>query len=566
MAAHIDLPVAVGGGEDRLSDLPDGILEHVLSFLPAEDAVRSSVLSRRWRGAWARASALNLSDARHQHQGRFLAFARAVLARYGARDIPALNVAIGFASSVGPRSGTAAAWLRDAMERVVGSISVSVTAPGPMDRPLVLPRRLRATSISLTLSGDLYENGELVLPEQPCEAAAFGSLVELNLSRARLQGGSSLGEFLSSCCPRLRLLRLCRVSDGRHRHVPWPMALRMDQLEELELYGIESLSELQVVAANLRVLVVRHCFHSLAQWDTDTAVQISAPRLQNITWLGGLPRRLSFLTDCRCVQRLALGFQSYEFDGRGFQRRGNAMQLLEMCPGASHLNVCIDTSDGAVRPTLPVDLQIPHIPNIRSLSLRIAGSLCFVDYHITPSVFFFLRQCLNLTRLHIDLSTLHQASQSDQDHLVLPDEYENLKKPQQSSDRDLWKGWRDHLQLGLLQEIRISGFMGSDREMELADLLFGVRAARPALERISVTFPPIGRLPDGSLMWGVDGSRPAFERISLSIGELMELMDGIAVKMKSQFPLMGGRWESNATKGVTWTRMSLICNGIAPLQ
>ncbi|CAL5086330.1 unnamed protein product [Urochloa decumbens] len=324
MAAHVDLPVAGGGGDDRLSDLPEGIIELVLSFLPAEDAVSSSLISRRWRGAWAHAAALNLSDARHQQQGRFLAFAHAVLARYGARDIPALNVAIGCASSLGPRSGTGAAWLREAMERVVGSISVSVTTPGPMDQPLVLPRRLRATSISLTLSGVLYENGELVLPEQPCEAAAaFGSLVELNVSRARLQGGGSLGEFLSSCCPQLRLLRLCRVSDGRHRHVPWPMALRMDQLEELELYGIESFSELQVVAANLRVLVVRHCFHySLAQWDTDTAVQISAPRLQNITWLGGLPRRLSFLTDCRCVQRLALAFKSYEFDGRGVPGAG----------------------------------------------------------------------------------------------------------------------------------------------------------------------------------------------------------------------------------------------------
>jgi hypothetical protein len=38
---------AGGGGEDRLSDLPDGILELVLSFLPAADAARTSVLSRR---------------------------------------------------------------------------------------------------------------------------------------------------------------------------------------------------------------------------------------------------------------------------------------------------------------------------------------------------------------------------------------------------------------------------------------------------------------------------------------------------------------------------------------
>ncbi|XP_012699197.1 putative F-box/LRR-repeat protein At5g02700 [Setaria italica] len=247
--ASTSYAVGGGGGGDRFSALPEGIIDHILSFLPAEDAVRSSVLSGLWRGDWAHAPALNLSDERHQ--GRFLAFARAVLSRYGAPDIPALNVAIGCESNLGP--GTAA-WLRDAMERAVGSISVSVTAPVPMDR-LTLPRRLRAKSISLTLSS-MYENADLVLPDEPCETVAFGSLVELNLSRARLQGGGgvSLGEFLSSCCPCLRLLRL-------------------------------------------------------SKWDTDNVVQISAPRLHNISWLGGLPGHLSFLTDCRCVQRLALGFK-----------------------------------------------------------------------------------------------------------------------------------------------------------------------------------------------------------------------------------------------------------------
>ncbi|CAN6205663.1 unnamed protein product [Urochloa humidicola] len=503
MAAHVDLPVAAAGGDDRLSDLPGEIIEHILSFLPAEDAVRSSVLSRRWRGAWAHAPALNLSDEHHQGR-RFPAFAGAVLARYGAPDIPELNVAIGCTHSLGDRT---AAWLRGAMERVVGSISVSVTAPAPMGR-LDLPRRLRANSISLALSGVLPEHGELVLPE-PRETAAFGGLVELNLSRARVQGGGSLGEFLSSCCPRLRLLRLKKVSDGRHRHVPWPMEIRMDELEKLELDGVQSFSKLQVVAPNLRVLAVHYCFDCLAQWSIDTVVQISAPRLENIGWSGSLPKHLSFLTDCRSVQRLILSFKSYELNDRVHQG-GNAMRLLEMCTGASHLSAGVDVSRGSYIPTLSMVArlvlsrafecvqdweQTPRLPNIRTLSLRTVGILRSKDCHIAPSIFFFLGQCPNLKRLHINLSMLHQFSVSGHDHLVLPDEYETWKKPQLSSDWDLWKGWRDHVQLGLLQEIRISGFMGSDREMELADLLFGVRAARPALERISVSFPPIGAAP-----------------------------------------------------------------------
>ncbi|OEL28337.1 hypothetical protein BAE44_0010645 [Dichanthelium oligosanthes] len=39
--------------EDRLSDLPDGVVGHVLSFLSAQEAARAAVLSRRYRHAFA---------------------------------------------------------------------------------------------------------------------------------------------------------------------------------------------------------------------------------------------------------------------------------------------------------------------------------------------------------------------------------------------------------------------------------------------------------------------------------------------------------------------------------
>lgn len=42
-----------GAPEDRLSDLPDGVLGHVLSFLDAKQAGRAAVLSRRYRHAFA---------------------------------------------------------------------------------------------------------------------------------------------------------------------------------------------------------------------------------------------------------------------------------------------------------------------------------------------------------------------------------------------------------------------------------------------------------------------------------------------------------------------------------
>ncbi|KAF0894653.1 hypothetical protein E2562_001946, partial [Oryza meyeriana var. granulata] len=40
------------GGVDRLGTLPDETLQHVLSFLPLPEAVRTSALARRWRHPW----------------------------------------------------------------------------------------------------------------------------------------------------------------------------------------------------------------------------------------------------------------------------------------------------------------------------------------------------------------------------------------------------------------------------------------------------------------------------------------------------------------------------------
>ncbi|KAE8811107.1 F-box/FBD/LRR-repeat protein [Hordeum vulgare] len=49
------------GSEDRISALPDGVLQHVLGFLSVHDAVRTSVLAGRWRHAWKSMRRLRIS-------------------------------------------------------------------------------------------------------------------------------------------------------------------------------------------------------------------------------------------------------------------------------------------------------------------------------------------------------------------------------------------------------------------------------------------------------------------------------------------------------------------------
>lgn len=59
---------APGRGSDRIGALPDGVLEDILSFLPAQDAVRTCFLARRWRHLWKSAKALCIVGA----DGKFL--------------------------------------------------------------------------------------------------------------------------------------------------------------------------------------------------------------------------------------------------------------------------------------------------------------------------------------------------------------------------------------------------------------------------------------------------------------------------------------------------------------
>ncbi|TVU26445.1 hypothetical protein EJB05_28992, partial [Eragrostis curvula] len=47
-------------GATGIDALPDGILEHILGLLPAEEAVRTCVLARRWRHLWKTAAALRI--------------------------------------------------------------------------------------------------------------------------------------------------------------------------------------------------------------------------------------------------------------------------------------------------------------------------------------------------------------------------------------------------------------------------------------------------------------------------------------------------------------------------
>ncbi|XP_061345951.1 putative F-box/FBD/LRR-repeat protein At4g13965 [Gastrolobium bilobum] len=65
--------------EDRLSDLPDCVLTHLMSFLPTQVAVQTCILSRRWKELWKRLPTLILHQWHFRHGCLFDKFVPKVL-------------------------------------------------------------------------------------------------------------------------------------------------------------------------------------------------------------------------------------------------------------------------------------------------------------------------------------------------------------------------------------------------------------------------------------------------------------------------------------------------------
>ncbi|EAZ40224.1 hypothetical protein OsJ_24669 [Oryza sativa Japonica Group] len=106
-----------GEGVDRISHLPEELIQNILVRLPSVDAAaRTSVLSRRWRRVWTRLPSLSF-----QCDSEKPGAIDAALAAYSA---PALNrLALSAAHAL--EAATVAPWLEFASRRVAGNLTLN---------------------------------------------------------------------------------------------------------------------------------------------------------------------------------------------------------------------------------------------------------------------------------------------------------------------------------------------------------------------------------------------------------------------------------------------------------
>ncbi|XP_075664534.1 F-box protein At4g22280-like [Castanea sativa] len=71
----------------RIDDLPDPIIQHILSYLSTEEAVRTSILSKRWKYLWTSIPKLDFDEVDLDRRMMFMKFVERVLALHDPSDI-----------------------------------------------------------------------------------------------------------------------------------------------------------------------------------------------------------------------------------------------------------------------------------------------------------------------------------------------------------------------------------------------------------------------------------------------------------------------------------------------
>ncbi|CAN1327479.1 Putative F-box/FBD/LRR-repeat protein At5g44950 [Linum perenne] len=87
---------------DRLSDLPDGILHHIMSFLDTTSIVQTSILSKRWRCLWKDAPAINFKRSCFDSEQGFIEHVIDILCfRYSHAPLKKINLEYNFTAWTG---------------------------------------------------------------------------------------------------------------------------------------------------------------------------------------------------------------------------------------------------------------------------------------------------------------------------------------------------------------------------------------------------------------------------------------------------------------------------------
>ncbi|CAN6360707.1 unnamed protein product [Urochloa humidicola] len=253
--------------EDLISGLPDELLHCILLRLPSTAAaVRTSLLSRRWRPVWAHMPELVLSCGRPEGApepacSAFINSVDAALNAYSAPTLRRLEIQMCIYARCHVPAHRIARWLLFASQRLAGRLDIYVPELGDdedSDQGFDLPVCERATKIKLLLQPNIV----IRLPL----GGSFTALTDLRVILSTMNG-RELGRLVSTQCPRLRKLVILVKLAG-----DCDVSIRSESLVSLFYYA--SKSRLEVTTPSLEKISVSEAAEAY----------IDAPKLKKVDW------------------------------------------------------------------------------------------------------------------------------------------------------------------------------------------------------------------------------------------------------------------------------------------
>ncbi|KAG7598211.1 FBD domain [Arabidopsis suecica] len=197
---HLSTPSETEGCqriETRICALPDDLLLRILDYVPTEDAVATSILSKRWRYVWTMLPRLEFKDEGSDSLGFFI---EKSLQLHKAPKLDSLIVEIGPRC---PADIDVGKWVENAVNRGLRKLDFDIFGTA---KPTIFPKSLYTcdTLVVLTLSNKI-----IVDVSSP---ASLPSLLYLNLLDVVYKDEDSLVRLLSSS-PVLEGLMVSRHED-----------------------------------------------------------------------------------------------------------------------------------------------------------------------------------------------------------------------------------------------------------------------------------------------------------------------------------------------------------------
>uniref|UniRef100_A0ACD5ZD26 Uncharacterized protein n=1 Tax=Avena sativa TaxID=4498 RepID=A0ACD5ZD26_AVESA len=395
---------------DLISTLPDDLLLLVLARLPcASAAARTGVLSRRWRGLWARLRRIVFSEIPFHSL-------EPVLARISP---PPPAVSLLEIRLPKPRERVRKEHRADTAR--LSSLLCAAARIDPEELFLVIPSRFvggslrlvlpcfhRATSIRLEICSNSH-----------CVPAGveFPALETLSLSNCK----ADLDAFLSRC-PRLRTLQHANVR--LHKAV---LRVNSPLLQELVVDGAGTwMNHVNIVAPVLTQLTMSlHFYH-------EGGISVLAPMVEKVSYSSSLDIEFGLWT----LRKLSL---------QKAERQGHLPSL--------HIHACIRST------------SFHGVENITEIEKHMIAEFIVLELHLDPKGHVFGALAFHLLGMNQVCSTLQRLN------VILKGSTMKKECPLGCPCEPL--NWRSQtISLNALEEVEINGFDGDDHEIDFLRLIF----------------------------------------------------------------------------------------------